>query len=102
DINGDGRANDRAFIPGPGADTALAAQMATLLASAPAGAKHCLEAQAGSVAGGNSCRTPWQARLDLNIALVPPQSLGGGSRFRVTTSFLNAGGAQERLLGLEN
>src|ERR1019366_2904939 len=34
--------------------------------------------------------------------LVPPQSLGGGSRFRVTTSFLNAGGALVRLLGLEN
>jgi hypothetical protein len=33
---------------------------------------------------------------------VPPQSLGGGSRFRVTTSFLNAGGALVRLFGLQN
>ncbi len=104
DINGDGLANDRAFVANPAtvADTALASQMSALIAQAPAGARQCLQAQLGTIAGTNSCRTPWQAQLDLNLAFTPPQSLGTGSRLRVTTTFLNAGGALVRLFGLEN
>jgi hypothetical protein len=104
DINGDGLANDRAFVANPvtARDTALAAQMSTLLATAPGNARRCLSDQLGAIAGANSCRTPWQAQLDLNLAFTPPQSIGAGSRLRFTTTFLNAGGALVRLFGLEN
>ncbi|HEX3928828.1 MAG TPA: carboxypeptidase-like regulatory domain-containing protein [Gemmatimonadales bacterium] len=104
DINGDGTANDRAFIPTAqaGGDTALASQMAALMAAAPAGARNCLTAQIGAIAGANSCRTPWQAQLDLNLAFTPPQSIGLGSRLKVTTTLLNTGGALVRLFGLNN
>ncbi|MGH7583439.1 MAG: hypothetical protein ACREL5_09460, partial [Gemmatimonadales bacterium] len=103
DINGDGLANDRAFVPRPvGADTGLATQMSALLATAPASARQCLEAQLGAIAAANSCRTPWQARFDLSVAFTPPQSLGFGSRLKVTATMLNAGGALVRLAGLEN
>ncbi|MGH7524255.1 MAG: TonB-dependent receptor [Gemmatimonadales bacterium] len=103
DINGDGLANDRAFVPRTtGADTALSTQMSALIAKAPAGARQCLAAQLGAIAADNSCRTPWQARLDLSIAFTPPQRLGFGSRLKMTATMLNAGGALVRLAGLEN
>jgi len=104
DINGDGVSNDRAFIPDPsrGVDSALARQMATLLAAAPASARRCLEDQLGQIATGNSCRSPWQPRLDLALNLVPPPTSGLGRRLRVTTQFLNAGAAVMRLLGLNS
>jgi hypothetical protein len=104
DVNGDGLANDRAFVANPTTtgDAALASEMTALLAAAPTAAAACLRAQLGAVAGANSCRTPWQARLDLNVAFTPPQSLGVGSRLRVTTTLLNVSGALVRLFGLEN
>jgi hypothetical protein len=54
------------------------------------------------VAGANSCRTPWQGRLDLNLNFQPPQNFGWGDRLRITTTLLNASGAMVRLLGLED
>lgn len=101
DINGDGQANDRAFVPGASGNSALAGEMQTLLASAPRAVRRCLEAQTGTVAANSSCHTRPQVRLDLDVALVPPQTFGNNSRFRVTTRFLNAGGALVRLLGLQ-
>lgn len=65
DINGDGRTNDRAFIPNPATETdaALAAQLRTLLASTSNSARECLNAQLGKVAARNSCRGPWSQTL---------------------------------------
>lgn len=73
DVNGDGSANDRAFVFDPAStrDTALAAGMARLLAGLPDGARRCLERQAGRVAGRNACRTGWTASLDLRAELQP-------------------------------
>jgi len=72
DVNGDGAANDRAFVFTPAArDTALAAGMSRLLAGLPAGVRGCLERQAGRVAARNSCRTGWSASLDLRAELQP-------------------------------
>ena len=73
DINGDGARNDRAFIfaPGAGGDTAVANGMARLLEGAEGRVRECLEAQAGSIAGRNSCRGPWTATLDLRTTLRP-------------------------------
>jgi hypothetical protein len=104
DVNGDGLSNDRAFIANPAttADPALAAQMAQLIASVPAGARSCLESQFGRVAGAGSCRTPWQARFDLNLQFLPPSNFALGSRLHMTMNFLNASGALVRLFGLQN
>ena len=104
DLNGDGLSDDLAFIPNPATtrDTALATQMRQLLASAPAGARDCLQKQLGMIAGVNSCTTQWQARLDLNINWQPPRSFGFGDRLRITTTMQNTSGALVRLFGLEN
>lgn len=104
DVNGDGSSNDRAFIfdPAVAADAGLAAELSELLSHAPGGAAACLRKQMGRVAGANSCRTDWQARLDLNMNFNPPQSFGWGDRLRITTNMVNASGALVRLFGLED
>lgn len=64
DVNGDGRGGDRAFIPGvQSGDPELSSAISSLIESAPAGVRSCLEAQRGSVAGRNSCRGPWTQQL---------------------------------------
>lgn len=100
DINGDGRSNDRAFVPDPSAitDPTLAGQFAHLLAQTPASARACLERQFNRIAEPASCRGPWQVRLDLNVDLAP-QGIGGNDRLHVTTRIFNAGAALLRLAG---
>lgn len=72
DINGDGYANDRAFIYDPSkvTDTTLANGMKSLFANAPSSIKSCLEKQLGTIAGRNSCESPWYTTLSLRISLV--------------------------------
>jgi hypothetical protein len=78
DVNGDGVANDRAFVFGPAAaDTGLANGMAALLGRLPGATRACLLRQAGSVAARNGCRTPWNAFVDAQLNLYP-----GGPRNR--------------------
>jgi len=103
DVNGDGlSSNDRAFVVNPATtpDTLLAGQMNSLLRSTPASARQCLESQMGKIAGPNSCRGPWQARVDVNLELAPPAGLALGGRLHLSTTFLNAGAALLRLLGV--
>jgi hypothetical protein len=71
DINGDGYANDRAFVfaPGSAVDPAVAEGMRELLANAPAGTRACLERQLGGIAERNSCRGPWTSSASLNVTL---------------------------------
>ena len=71
DINGDGLANDRAFVfdPRTAPDTTIANGMAKLLASAPHGAADCLRAQMTSVAAPNSCGGPWTATMNASVIL---------------------------------
>jgi hypothetical protein len=73
DINGDGLANDRAFIPDldEARDPAISAGMAALLDGVPAATRSCLQRQAGRIAGRNSCRTPWSSFLDVQLNLFP-------------------------------
>jgi Carboxypeptidase regulatory-like domain len=72
DINGDGYANDRAFIYDPSkvTDTVLANGMKSLLANAPSSVRSCLEKQMNAIAGRNSCEAPWYTTLSLRISLV--------------------------------
>ena len=101
DINGDGARNDRAFIfdPTSTGDTATASSMASLLATAPANVRACLERQVGTVAGRNSCHGPWQPSLDFQLNWRP--SWFGLDR-RLTVSLLTVnllGGLDDLLHG---
>jgi hypothetical protein len=73
DVNGDGSRNDRAYIFDPlrTSDTAVANGMARLLANASGRARDCLQAQMGSIAGRNSCSTPWSPALDVQMNFKP-------------------------------
>lgn len=95
DVNGDGVANDRAFVFAPNASADLSAAMARLLAEAPADAKGCLRRQQGRVAERNSCTGPWLARLDAQATLTPdPRS----KRVRLTLLATNLAGGADYLL----
>lgn len=73
DINGDGIANDRAFIADPTrvADNALAAGMRGLLATASGSARDCLQRQLGRIAERASCQGPWTATANLTFLVNP-------------------------------
>ncbi|HEY0778657.1 MAG TPA: hypothetical protein VGD56_11885, partial [Gemmatirosa sp.] len=91
DVNGDGARNDAAFIFNPntpGLDTALAAGMQRVLASAPSAARKCLESQIGDVAGRNSCRGPWVPGLDVQFNYKPDR-LGLQRRLTISATLLN-------------
>ncbi|HTI64954.1 MAG TPA: hypothetical protein VL524_15620, partial [Gemmatimonadaceae bacterium] len=70
DVNGDGLANDRAFIFGHagGADPVTVTALDQLIASTSGNARECLERQRGAVAGRNSCEGPWSATLNATLA----------------------------------
>ncbi|HEX8452148.1 MAG TPA: carboxypeptidase-like regulatory domain-containing protein [Longimicrobium sp.] len=88
DVNGDGQWNDAAFIFDPARRDEAGAAMGALLRSAPAGARECLRAQVGRVAGRNSCRGPWTAGLDLQ-ADYAPRGIAGRSGVRITLTASN-------------
>ncbi|MDF1503787.1 TonB-dependent receptor [Roseisolibacter sp. H3M3-2] len=74
DVNGDGYANDRAFVFDPAAaeargDAALAAGMRDLLAGTSGAARACLARQLGRIAARHSCRGPWTSNATLNVAV---------------------------------
>jgi hypothetical protein len=74
DINGDGLANDRAFVFDPSLqrDSALAAGMTGLLAHAPGLARGCLRSQLQRIAGPSSCRGGWTANIgSVSLSLDP-------------------------------
>ena len=70
DINGDGYANDRAFIPAPGNDP-LSNSVSSLLAAATPEARRCLEKQLGKLAERNSCQGPWISTASMSISFNP-------------------------------
>ena len=74
DVNGDGYANDRAFVFNPstaGLDPAVAAGINNLLTSGSGPAKDCLQSQLGLLAARNSCQGPWTSSAVLNISFNP-------------------------------
>lgn len=79
DSNGDGLANDQAFIfdPGSTTDQEIRRGMEEVFKGAPASARSCLLGQVGTIAAANSCRTPWRPFLDVQLNLSP-----GGIRNR--------------------
>lgn len=73
DINGDGLANDRAFIfdPATATDRGLASNLATMLAAAPGRVRSCIRRQIGHVVAPNSCEGPWSAALNSSVFVYP-------------------------------
>lgn len=104
DINGDGRANDRALVPNPATigDVGTADQMRALLTAAPANVRECLASQLGAVAGRNSCRGAWTQQLNLQWTPRLPIRVRGR---RVTSNVIfenPLGGLDQLLHGSEN
>ena len=72
DVNGDGNANDRAFIFAPTVtDTAIANGMQTLLATGSNSARKCLTSQLGTLAERNSCTGPWTSSATMSFSFNP-------------------------------
>ena len=71
DINGDGLANDRAFVfnpSSPSVDAATAQGLRTLLATTSSRSRECLLAQLGEAATRNSCEGPWTASFNMAVS----------------------------------
>jgi hypothetical protein len=103
DINGDGYANDRAFVfdPAKTSDPALASAMRTLLDKGSGPARDCLSRQLGTIAGRNSCEGPWTSNASLNISFNP-MKLRLPQRATLSLSVDNPLGAADLLLHGEN
>jgi hypothetical protein len=98
DVNGDGFANDRAFIVDPAAttDATLASATRTLLARSSGRVRDCLTSRLGQAAGRNGCDGPWTASLNAQL------SYGGqlgrlGRRARIALALVNPLGGLDQL-----
>lgn len=98
DIDGDGRANDRALVPSitSESDAATRAQMQALLASSPGNVRRCLESQSGQVAERMSCRGPWTQQM--NLMLQPNLGSIRGRRATMNVVFENPLAGLDQLL----
>jgi hypothetical protein len=99
DLNGDGIANDRAFIPNPAsvADPVYRSGLQSLIASSQSNVRDCLTRGFNTVADPMSCEGPWSATLNGQF------SVAGGGTFlsrRVTLNFglINIPGGLDQLL----
>jgi hypothetical protein len=93
DINGDGAANDQAFIFDPATNQG----MAQLLGSTSSGARECLERQIGTVASRNSCLGPWEGTLEFQVN-YRPSFWDLNHRLMVSLTTINFLGGLDRLL----
>jgi hypothetical protein len=103
DVNGDGYANDRAFVfdPAKATDPALGAAMQQLLASGPDAARDCLRRQLGALAGRNSCQGPWTSSAILSLTFNPVK-FRMPQRATVSLQVSNPLSAADMLLNGEN
>ena len=99
DLNGDGYANDRAFIFGAngGGDPALGAAMTTLMNASPSYVRDCLQRQVGTLSARNSCEGPWTSQANLAISFNPVK-LQLPQRATLTFGVSNPLGAADLLL----
>jgi len=99
DINGDGLANDRAFVfdPASAPDASVANGIRSLLASGGRNVRDCLGAQLGRAASRNSCEGPWTASMNAGVRLSGQQLLHM-PRVDVTLNLTNPLGGLDQLL----
>ena len=99
DINGDGLANDRAFVFDPSAtgDPALSRGMRDLVSSSSGSVADCIESQIGRAATRASCEGPWTTFLNARLGLSG-RTLKLGRRVDVGINFANPLGGLDQLL----
>ena len=99
DVNGDGWANDRAYVfdPASVADSTLRAGMQQLLAHGSSAARDCLHRQVGRLAGRNSCQGPWTSQATLSVSFNPAR-LRMPQRASLSFQVTNPLGAADLLL----
>jgi hypothetical protein len=98
DINGDGFANDRAFVFSPASgDSAMRTGLQTLLAGASPGIRSCINRQVGHIAARNSCDGPWTATMNAMLVLNP-EKLGMQNRTQISLSLTNIPAGVDALL----
>lgn len=101
DVNGDGRANDRAFV-GMSSDPVIQAGIDELRANGSSSARNCLASQMGKFAERHSCTGPWtMGNTNLRITLNPTR-LRLPQRTTVSFTISNPIGAADLLLHGEN
>lgn len=73
DVNGDGYANDRAYVfnPATTSDPAVADGIQALLDHGSGAARECLRRQLGTLAARNSCEGPWTSTANLSLTFNP-------------------------------
>jgi len=99
DVNGDGLANDRAYIFNPATmtDASLATATRSLMASASQNVRDCLTRQLGQPAQRNSCEGPWTTAL--NAQLTYGDNLPFINRFaNISLALSNPLGGVDQLL----
>ncbi|HTI65548.1 MAG TPA: carboxypeptidase regulatory-like domain-containing protein [Gemmatimonadaceae bacterium] len=89
DVNGDGLANDRAFI-------AESPELRSLIASSTPRVATCLSSQIGRIAARNSCEGPWTAQLNASLVFGP--QLLHSRRTVLTINLANPLGGLDQLL----
>jgi hypothetical protein len=99
DINGDGLANDRAFIfnPATAIDATLASSTRALLASATPSVRHCLQNQYGQGAAPNSCEGPWGVDLGAQVGINTYPMGEFWRKFNISVNFANPLGGLDQL-----
>ncbi|MEP6766148.1 MAG: hypothetical protein ABJB66_17675, partial [Gemmatimonadaceae bacterium] len=104
DVNGDGRANDRAFIfdPTNASDPAVAAAMQNLLKNGSGSARDCLQSQLGKFAERNSCVTSWTVGNTSLRITINPAKVRLPNRTSLSLTLTNPAGAADLLLHGEN
>jgi len=100
DINGDGFANDRAFIyhRGPATGSPAVPDLSALLASGSRQVRRCLERQFGRPAERNSCEGPWTSAMNAQLTaqggrLHLPKTINS-----ISLNFTNPLGGLDQLL----
>jgi hypothetical protein len=97
DINGDGLANDRAFVFSPASGDSVGAGMTALLASASPRVRACLRRQEGRIAARNSCEGPWTGTMNAQL-ILNPERLGFDNRVQLSIAFANVFAGVDQLL----
>ena len=101
DVNGDGRFNDRAFVPAPDltTDLALAGDLRRLMANGSPAARECLRRYQNRIAERNGCRGPWTQSLNVQWTPRLPGALARyARRVSPTVYFQNPLGGLDQLV----
>lgn len=100
DINGDGRANDRAFVfdPSVAEDSAVRVGMRALLNGSAREVRKCLGRQLGQPAKPNDCAGPWTTTLNARLSLNTGTASGWRRRLSASLYLANIPAGLDQLL----